>query len=87
MLSMRSRVKLETGFPQPSPAQVGPQCLVVQTCWAVEQRESPEGRASLLGSTGPRSPPLLWIVLPLEQSQRGHLIPACGGELAKPLAL
>lgn len=30
-MGMRYEVKLETGFPQPSAAQVGPQSLVVQT--------------------------------------------------------
>lgn len=88
-MGMSYGVELETVFSQPSAAQVGPQSLVVQTYRAVEQRESPKGRASLLGSTGPRSPPLPWIVLALEQSQGGHLIPACGGggKLAKPPAL
>lgn len=55
--------------------------------WLAEPRESPKGRASPLELPGPRSPPLPRIVLAPEQSQGGHLIPACGGELAKPPAL
>lgn len=62
-MGMRYGVKVEAGFPQPSAAQVSPQSLVVQTCWAVEQRESPKGRASLLGSTGPRSLPFPGLFL------------------------
>lgn len=58
--------------------------LLVQTFQPAEQRESPKGRASLLELPGPRSPPLSWIVLAPEQSQGGHLIPACGGSWLSP---
>lgn len=52
--------------------------------WLAEPRESPKGRASPLELPGPRSPPLPRIVLAPEQSQGGHLIPACGGSWLSP---
>lgn len=64
--------------------QVGSQALAGPDTLACRDKGIPKGWASLLELPSPRSPPLPRIVLAPEQSQGGHLIPACGGSWLSP---
>jgi hypothetical protein len=76
-------VKLETGSPRFSTAQVSPQALAGPDTGQQSRGNPPRGRPVYL-TPGPRSPPLPRIVLAPEQSQSGHLIPVCRGSWLSP---
>ena len=77
-------MNLETGTSSLFPAQVGLQALVGLDTLASRAEGIPRGAGQSTELPGPRSPPLPRIVLAPEQSQGGHLIPACGGSWLSP---